>query len=177
MGILDKVKRDGEATGEISAVEAQAAPHIICAPVSGSVVARTDVDSKMFSEGYFGRGCGIEPVEEVVYAPVNGTVTMEMAGSRHAIGLAAEGGEQVVIHVGIGTVSMEGKGFTYLVSQGDKVFAGQPLLTFSRDEISKAGYPDTVTIGIVNADEFANVRLLDEDRVWAGEQLLEVTEA
>ena len=154
----------------IEPIEAMANPTTIAAPVTGAVIERTDVERDIFSEGLLGCGCGIKPQNEVVYAPVNGTVTVEYAGSQHAIGA------QVIVHVGIDTVAMEGKGFTYLVEQGDGVKAGQPVLAFSREAIAEAGYDDIVTVAVVNADDFERVELVQHGHVDAGQILLEITD-
>ncbi len=159
----------------IEPIEAMANPTTIAAPVTGAVIERTDVERDIFSEGLLGCGCGIKPQNEVVYAPVNGTVTVEY-GSQHAIGFVSEGGAQVIVHVGIDTVAMEGKGFTYLVEQGDGVKAGQPVLAFSREAIAEAGYDDIVTVAVVNADDFERVELVQHGHVDAGQILLEITD-
>lgn len=169
-------KNEGPDLDGIEPIDAMANPATIAAPVTGAVIERMDVERDIFSEGLLGRGCGIKPQNEVVYAPVNGTVTVEYAGSQHAIGFVSDGGAQVIVHVGIDTVAMEGKGFTYLVGQGDAVKAGQPVLAFSREAIAEAGYDDIVTIAVVNADDFERVELVQHGHVDAGQILLELTD-
>lgn len=177
MGLLDMFKSTPDP--DLDAIEpviALAGPTSIAAPVTGAVIERMDVESRNFSEGLLGRGCGIKPQCEVVYAPVNGTVTVQFAGSRHAIGFAGDNGAQIIIHVGINTVSMEGKGFTYLVEQGATVKAGDPVLAFSREAIAEAKCDDIVTLAVVNADDFAAVNLVQHGHVDAGQILLELTD-
>lgn len=175
MGLMDLFSSTPEPKPEdFAAVEAAADPAFVDAPVSGAVIERQDVESGIFAEGLLGKGCGIQPQEDVLYAPVTGTVTVTFAGSRHAIGFVGEGGAQVIVHVGLGTVKMEGKGFTYLVEQGASVTAGQPVLAFSRDLIKEAGYDPIVTVAVANAEELGSVALVAHGHVDAGEKLLQV---
>ncbi|NLQ13657.1 PTS glucose transporter subunit IIA [Olsenella sp. KGMB02461] len=176
MGLLDHIfpSTDEPKAEDFTPVEAVANPNTITAPVTGAVINRIDVESDVFAQGLLGRGCGIRPQEDVIYAPANGTVTVQYAGSRHAFGMASDGGAQIVVHVGLGTVAMEGKGFTYLVHQGDSVKAGQPVLAFSREAITEAGYDPIVTIAIVNSDDFSRIELVQQGHVDAGQILFEL---
>ncbi|MBR1859914.1 MAG: PTS glucose transporter subunit IIA, partial [Selenomonadaceae bacterium] len=87
---------------------------------------------------------------ETVCAPVSGKITMLMDESKHAVGMTLSNGAEILIHVGIDTVSMGGEGFEYLVKTGDVVKAGTPLLKFSKAAIKKAGHPDTAIFVITN---------------------------
>ena len=114
-----------------------------------------------------GDGVGIVPEEDVVAAPFDGKIT-SIADSLHAIGIsgyAAEGGSsraamEVLVHVGIDTVNMQGNGFTCLVSEGELVKAGQPLLRFDREKIREAGYSDIVAVLLVNSEDLENVECI-----------------
>lgn len=176
MGLLDHIfpTADEPKPEDFAPIEAVANPTTITAPVTGAVIERIDVDSDVFAQGLLGRGCGIRPQEDVIYAPANGTVTVQYAGSRHALGLVSDGGAQIVIHVGLGTVAMEGKGFTYLVHQGDSIKAGQPVLAFSREAIADAGYDPIVTIAVVNSGDFSRIELVQQGHVDAGQILFEL---
>lgn len=176
MGLLDHIfpNSDEPTAEDFTPVEAVANPNTITAPVTGAVINRIDVENDVFAQGLLGRGCGIRPQEDVIYAPANGTVTVQYAGSRHAFGMVSDGGAQIVVHVGLGTVAMEGKGFTYLVHQGDSVKAGQPVLAFSREAINEAGYDPIVTIAIVNSNDFSRIELVQQGHVDAGQILFEL---
>lgn len=153
-----------EAKAEPAVPAAPAAPAVsvircaagqVLQPVEGKVIARESIPDDTFASGVLGDGVGVEPTGEVVVAPFDGTVS-SVAESRHAVGLESNGME-LLIHVGVDTVNMQGKGFTCLVAEGDAVKAGQPLIRFSRDEIKAAGYSDTVAVLLTNSDDLEGV--------------------
>ena len=143
------------------AIEAPATSVIRCAagavlqPTKGKVIAREEIPDETFAAGILGDGVGIEPEEGVVVAPFDGEVT-SVAESKHAVGLESNGME-VLIHVGVDTVGMNGDGFAPAVKEGDKVKAGQKLLTFDRAKIKAAGHPDTVVVLLTNSDDLDGV--------------------
>ena len=154
-------------------VPAAAAPDTVCATVSGRVVPLGEVPDPVFSSGAMGKGCGIWPEGETAYAPVSGTVTAKLD---HAAGILSDDGVEVLVHIGIDTVEMHDGTFTAHVSQGEHVEAGQPLISFSRASIERAGHPDVVVTVVSNADEFADVKTLAADgNVKAGEAVLGVS--
>ncbi len=106
--------------------------------------------SKIISAGMVGDGLAIKPSNETVCAPVFGKITVLMEDSKHAVGMTLSNGVEILIHVGIDTVSMGGEGFSYLVKVGDVVKAGTPLLKFSREKIKAAGHPDTAVFVVTN---------------------------
>ena len=118
--------------------------------LDGKVISLKEVNDGVFSEGIVGDGLAIRPTSDIVYAPIGGTVTAVMKESRHACGITAENGMELLIHVGLDTVDMKGDGFEYLMKEGDKVRKGAPLIRFNRDKIKAAGHPD-VTMLIVAA--------------------------
>ena len=178
MGLFDMFKKKADpAPGKPAtpaAVTAEAAADVLCAPVSGRVIKMTDVPDPVFSGEVLGKGCAVWPEEEVVYAPVSGTVTVTMG---HAVGLQTADGVEVLVHVGVDTVSLNGKGFTGYVKQGDTVTAGQPVLKMDRAVIAEAGYPDCVVLAVSNTAEFADVALSvePETTVAAGAAVVKVT--
>ena len=103
-----------------------------------------------------GPSIGIEPTDGVVYAPFDGTVLMVLP-TNHAVGLRSDSGMEVLIHVGVDTVNMNGDGFESFVKQDDVVKKGQKLLTFDRKKIKEAGHPDTVIVALTNGAEFQNI--------------------
>jgi PTS system sucrose-specific IIC component len=130
----------------------------VIAPAIGSVVAQADIPDDTFASGVLGEGVGINPTEGVVFAPFDGEIT-SVADSKHAIGLANEAGMEVLIHVGVDTVAMNGEGFDDKVAEGDKVKAGQVIMTFDREAIKKANHPDCVVVLLTNSDDFSDVKL------------------
>lgn len=112
--------------------------------VAGKVIPLEQVEDEVFSKKLMGDGIAIIPDEEVVHAPADGVIAVTMDDSRHAIGMKLDKGGEVLIHVGIDTVQMNGSGFEYLVEKNQAVKAGQPLLKFSKKEIAAAGKSDTV---------------------------------
>ena len=124
-------------------------------PVKGTVIARDQIPDETFASGVLGDGVGIQPADEVVVAPFDGTVS-SVAESQHAVGVECNGME-MLIHVGVDTVNMKGDGFTCLVKEGDAVKAGQPLIRFDRKKIKAAGYSDTVAVLLTNSDDLEEV--------------------
>ena len=146
---------EAEAAAEVANAEAEknlVSENEFKAYLDGKVISLKEIGDGVFSEGMVGDGLAIIPSNETVCAPVSGKVTVLMEDSRHAVGLTLSNGAEVLIHVGIDTVSMGGEGFEYLVKVGDIVKAGQPLLKFSKDAIKKAGHPDTAVFVVTNAN-------------------------
>lgn len=122
------------------------------APITGNYIPLEEIKDGVFSEGVLGPGCGIEPAEEIVVAPCNGTVST-VAETKHAVGITSDDGAELLIHVGLDTVDMNGDGFTVKVKVGQKVTCGQTLLTFSFAKIKAAGHPTTTAFLVTNADD------------------------
>ncbi len=146
---------------EPTAIEVPTVSVIRCAagtvlqPVKGKVIAREAIPDDTFASGVLGDGVGIEPEDDLVVAPFDGVIS-SVAESQHAVGVEANGME-MLIHVGVDTVNMQGDGFTCLVREGDEVKAGQPLIRFSREKIKAAGYSDTVAVLLTNSDDLEGV--------------------
>ena len=130
----------------------------ILQPVKGRMIPQEDIPDETFAGGILGAGVGIEPEEGVVVAPYDGEIS-SVAESKHAIGITGAGDMELLIHVGVDTVAMNGDGFTPLVSEGDQVKAGQVILRFDRERIKAAGHPETVVVLLTNSDDFENVKL------------------
>ena len=134
----EEQKENGTASTEV---------HDLKAYLTGKVIPLSEVEDQVFSAGIMGDGIAIRPENDTLCAPAKGTVTM-LTDTRHAIGLTLENGVEILLHVGLDTVEMNGDGFTYLVSENQKVEAGTPLIRFDREKIKAAGHPD-VTVCIV----------------------------
>lgn len=115
----------------------------VTAPLSGRVIPMEEIPDQVFSQGILGEGVGIEPTGNVVVAPADATVCSVMEDSRHAVGLTLDNGAELLIHVGIDTVSMNGDGFQLHVKAGDRVHLGDKLITFDPEKIKAAGHPTT----------------------------------
>lgn len=126
-------------------------------PVKGNVIPYDQIPDETFASGVLGTGVGVEPTDELVVAPFDGVIS-SVAESRHAVGVESNGME-MLIHVGVDTVNMNGDGFNCLVKEGDEVKAGQPLIRFDRAKIKAAGYSDTVAVLLTNSDDLENVEL------------------
>ena len=134
MGFFDKFKKAAKpAKPEALGVSAPAGT--VLAPVTGKAVKLEDVSDPVFSSGAMGKGCGVEPEGECVYAPVSGTLTAAGAPNYLALGIQGDDGADVLIHVGVDTVEMKGEGFKVYGEKGAHVKAGEPLLSFSKDKI------------------------------------------
>ncbi len=142
-----------------SAAVADDQPGVLKAPLSGKVIPYTEIPDQVFSEGVLGEGVGIDPTGNQVVAPADATVSSVIPDSCHAVGLQLDNGMELLIHVGIDTVSMHGDGFTLHVNEGDKVKLGDPLITFDADKIRKAGHP-AVTAFLVSEPNGKNLEFV-----------------
>ena len=124
---------------------------------TGDVIALKEVNDGVFSAGTMGEGFAIIPENETVYAPADATVSLLMQESRHACGLKLANGAEILLHIGIDTVAMNGDGFEYLVKEGQKVSAGTPLIKFDKKKISEAGYVDTIICVITEPGNMENI--------------------
>ena len=131
-------------------VQAVAGVHEFRAYLDGEVISLPEVNDGVFSAGLVGEGLAIRPHSETLLAPVAGRVAVLMEDSRHAVGLVLPDGVEILLHVGLDTVDMQGDGFAYLVKVGDEVQAGTPLLKFDREKIKEAGHDDVTVCIITN---------------------------
>ncbi len=131
---------------------------VVLAPVKGNVVKQEDIPDQTFASGLLGAGVGIDPTDETVYAPFDGTI-VTVSDTKHAVGLMGPGSMTVLIHVGVDTVQMNGDGFETFVEPGQEVKAGQPLLKFSKAKIAAANHPDVVVVLLNNSDDYDDVKL------------------
>lgn len=139
----------------------------------GNVVKLENVPDEVFASGAMGKGIAIDPTDGTVLAPANAEVTLVFP-TGHAIGMRTENGAELLIHVGMDTVSLEGKGFNTLVQVGDKVEAGQKLLEFDLDTIREANLPVISPIIVTNSADFDDVLTTQESHVNTGDYLLTI---
>lgn len=143
----------------------------IAAPLTGTVVALNDVQDPVFSSLALGKGIAIEPTSGEVVSPVNGTVTT-IFPTGHAVGITSENGAEILIHVGMDTVSLNGQGFTQHVKAGDAVVAGQKLVTVDLEAVKAAGLSTVTPVVVTNTADFEDVLTTQEGQVVAGDYLL-----
>lgn len=155
------------------AITAILSEETLVSPLSGNVVALENVNDPVFSSGAMGKGLAVKPSEGVVYAPADAEVTIAFE-TGHAYGLKTASGAEILIHIGIDTVSMNGNGFEKLVAAGDKVKAGTPIAKFDVAKIAEAGLDDTTMVIVTNTADFAEVSPLAEGTIAHGADFLKV---
>lgn len=145
----------------------------VACPVEGRVIPLMEIPDTTFAYGMLGPGVGIIPKRGIAVAPFDGEVSA-LFDTKHAIGLTSDdGGVEVLIHIGINTVELKGEYITALVSAGDLVKAGQPLLKFDLDKIKEAGYNPTVAVLVSNVYLFPRIRVVGYGEKICMEELLE----
>lgn len=159
-----------ETTGNIPAALQN---ETLVTPIVGDVVALADVNDPVFSSGAMGQGIAVKPSQGVVYAPADAEVSIAFA-TGHAFGLKTTNGAEVLIHVGIDTVTMNGDGFEAKVAQGNKVKAGDVLGTFDSNKIAAAGLDDTTMVIVTNTADYASVAPVATGSVAKGDAVIEV---
>ena len=175
-GYKDAEEEVTEAKEVVEANEAAApvlSDETIVSPIVGQMVDLKDVNDPVFSSGAMGQGVAVKPSEGVVYAPADAEVTIAFA-TGHAYGLKTTKGAEILIHVGIDTVSMNGDGFDQKVAQGDKVKAGDVLGTFDAAKIAAADLDDTTMVIITNTADYASVTPVAEGTVAKGDAVIEL---
>lgn len=147
--------------------------HAVYSPMQGTVIPMAEVPDDTFAAEILGKGMAIVPESGEVAAPVNGKIST-IFDTRHAVGITTDDGMELLIHVGINTVELNGQYFTAHVAEGDTVKAGQPLLTVDLAGIASAGYDLTTPVIITNSDDYEEVRMTASGKVDLLEQILEV---
>ena len=142
----------------------------VMAPIDGTVIPLEQIPDETFATAILGPGCGIEPTGDTVYAPFDGTIT-QVASTLHAIGITSDDGIELLIHVGMDTVEMQGKGFTALVKEEQKVKAGTALLKVDLDAIRAANHPTTTAVIVTNADDLPKLHIIAGGIVSTGTPL------
>ena len=146
---------------------------VLSACLNGTVVPLADVKDEAFASGALGDGIAIEPTDGELVAPADGEISSTFE-THHAVGMTTADGAELLMHIGIDTVKLGGKHFTYLVNEGDKVKKGQPLIRFELEAIKTEGYPVTTPLIVCNTDDYAAVAAKASGTVKQGDALLEL---
>ena len=172
--LMEQMAAQEEEAARIEKEQAVAAhaPVEFKAFLSGKTVAIEDVPDQTFAQKVLGDGIAIEPEDSVLRAPADCTVTQTMEGSNHAVGLTMANGIEILLHIGLDTVSMNGDGFTMNVKEGERVKAGQALITFDPAKIRAAGHPLVTMMVIVEDGGYEEYRFIAGQNVKAGEGII-----
>ena len=146
---------------------------VLSACLNGTVVPLADVKDEAFASGVLGDGIAIEPSDGELVAPADGEISSTFE-THHAVGMTTADGAELLMHIGIDTVKLGGKHFTYLVNEGDKVKKGQPLIRFELEAIKAEGYPVTTPVIVCNTDDYAAIEAKASGTVKQGDALLEL---
>ncbi len=173
------IKEDEPAETAPETVETSAEPlaeiadNQILSPLAGTAIALEDVPDPTFAEGILGLGAAVEPSEGKVVAPADGTVGT-LFDTHHAIGLNLDNGAELLIHIGINTVELNGEGFTAHVSEGERVKRGQTLITFDKDLIASKGYKTVTPVIVTNPNDYSEIKRTADGNVSSSDVLLEL---
>ena len=174
---LEDYLENAPKTPAATAAPAPAAPAakdtVLSACLNGTVVPLADVKDEAFASGALGDGIAIEPTDGELVAPADGEISSTFE-THHAVGMTTADGAELLMHIGIDTVKLGGKHFTYLVNEGDKVKKGQPLIRFELEAIKAEGYPVTTPLIVCNTDDYAAVAAKASGIVKQGDALLEL---
>ena len=176
---LENAPKTPAATAAPAPATAPAAPAaaakdtVLSACLNGTVVPLAEVKDEAFASGALGDGIAIEPIDGELVAPADGEISSTFE-THHAVGMTTVDGAELLMHIGIDTVKLGGKHFTYLVSEGDKVKKGQPLIRFDLEAIKAEGYPVTTPLIVCNTDDYAAVVAKASGAVKQGDALLEL---
>lgn len=176
---LENAPKTSAATAAPAPATAPAAPAaaakdtVLSACLNGTVVPLAEVKDEAFASGALGDGIAIEPTDGELVAPADGEISSTFE-THHAVGMTTVDGAELLMHIGIDTVKLGGKHFTYLVNEGDKVKKGQPLIRFELEAIKAEGYPVTTPLIVCNTDDYAAVAAKASGTVKQGDALLEL---
>lgn len=176
---LENAPKTPAATAAPAPTTAPAAPAaaakdtVLSACLNGTVVPLAEVKDEAFASGALGDGIAIEPIDGELVAPADGEISSTFE-THHAVGMTTVDGAELLMHIGIDTVKLGGKHFTYLVNEGDKVKKGQPLIRFELEAIKAEGYPVTTPLIVCNTDDYAAVVAKASGTVKQGDALLEL---
>ena len=170
---LENAPKTSAATATPAPAAHAAKDTVLSACLNGTVVPLADVKDEAFASGALGDGIAIEPTDGELVAPADGEISSTFE-THHAVGMTTADGAELLMHIGIDTVKLGGKHFTYLVNEGDKVKKGQPLIRFELEAIKAEGYPVTTPLIVCNTDDYAAVAAKASGTVKQGDALLEL---
>lgn len=170
---LENAPKTPAATATLAPAAPAAKDTVLSACLNGTVVPLADVKDEAFASGALGDGIAIEPTDGELVAPADGEISSTFE-THHAVGMTTADGAELLMHIGIDTVKLGGKHFTYLVNEGDKVKKGQPLIRFELEAIKAEGYPVTTPLIVCNTDDYAAVAAKASGTVKQGDALLEL---
>lgn len=169
-GNAEKAGRAVEKAQKEMQIGAAKKEKVLFAPLKGNVIRRDEIQDVTFASGVLGNGVGIVPEVGEVVAPFDGEIST-IADTSHAVGITGPGEMEVLIHVGIDTVNMNGDGFKLFVSEGDKVKVGQKLMTFDISRIKAAGYSPTTAVLLTNSDDYSDFKVIKTGKIETMEKL------
>lgn len=146
----------------------------IKSPIKGKIVSLEDVPDEVFAQKLIGEGIAIIPEEGIIYSPVEGEVVQLFMPSKHAIGIRSNDGVEVLIHIGIDTVKMNGDGFEAFVETGSTVTCGQELIRFDIDKVEKNAKTVITPVVITNSHELKNIDIIANCNIGVGEEIIKV---
>lgn len=147
---------------------------VLYSPIEGEVLELSSIDDVAFASGVLGNGVAIMPTKGICVSPVDGKVET-LFKTNHAIGIVTKSGVEILIHIGMDTVQLDGKHFTAKIKQGDEVKKGQELVEFDIDAIKEAGYSVVTPVVITNSDKYEKVCVVAKENVSIGEELIKLS--
>ncbi|MGP4039069.1 beta-glucoside-specific PTS transporter subunit IIABC [Gracilibacillus sp. D59] len=153
--------------------EPEVKSEVITSPLTGEVRKLEEIDDTAFASGALGKGIAIEPIDGKLVSPVSGTISA-LFPTKHAIGITSDNGAEILIHVGLDTVQLEGKYFETSLQQGERVEKGQELLTFDIDGIQEAGFEITTPVVVTNHEQY-QLKIIEQSSVTAESTVIELT--
>ena len=163
---IDTDNKKSSASGSIR-------PYTLYSPTSGKVIELKDVPDEAFATGVLGKGAAIDPTEGKIYSPCNGSIA-NIFQSKHAVNIVSDDGHEVLIHVGLDTVKLDGKYFRCHVENGDKVKKGDILLSFDIDGIHREGFSTVTPMVILGSEDNVNITLLAKGNIAPGQKFFEI---
>jgi glucose-specific phosphotransferase system IIA component len=145
----------------------------IVSPLSGKMVPLSEVEDEAFSSGALGKGVAVLPDEGKLFSPVNGKID-SVTETKHAINIVSNGGEEILIHIGMDTVKLNGAPFTVHVGEGQTVKSGDLLIEFDIPAIKAAGFSTVTPMVIANSDDYSSVKVTEAGTISVGEEIISV---
>lgn len=172
MGLFDFFKGNKDKANDVQANSGS--DIIIQSPLNGNKVSLSDISDAAFSSGALGQGLAIQPAEGKLYSPVNGTI-VTLFPTGHAVGLKSDEGVEVLVHIGMDTVSLDGDGFTIHAQADQVVKQGDLLVEFDIDKIKEAGLESVTPVVITNTNDYSEVRDIASETIEVGQDIIQIS--